>query len=123
MSKRTYKEQLIKLGLNEVDGAYDVAAAVERCHEAFTLLSDDQRFIMQDMWGTKFITELERFGRYTDKQSHLVQPPAILFRELTDKEEQDFRHHARSNYVIDSPIDEVWHPHYQDECKRMNAEV
>ena len=72
MSKRTYKEQLVELGLNEIDGAYDIAAAVERCHEAFTLLSDNQRFIMQGMWGTKFITELERFGRYTDKQSHLT---------------------------------------------------
>tara|TARA_R110002167_G_scaffold144003_1_gene333904 strand:- start:47 stop:418 length:372 start_codon:yes stop_codon:yes gene_type:complete len=123
MSKRTYKEQLIKLGLNEVDGAYDISYAVEKCHEAFTLLSDEQRLIIQDMWGSKFIAELERFGRYTDKQSNLVQAPAILFRELTDKEEQDFRYHARSNYVIDSPIDEVWHPHYQDECKRMNAEV
>jgi len=122
MSKRTYQEQLVEIGLNGNDGAYDIAAAVERCHSAFTLLCDEHRLIIQDMWGTKFVTELERFGRYTDKQSHLVQPPAILFRELTDKEEQDFRHHARSNYVIDSPIDEVWHPHYRDECERMNAD-
>jgi len=46
----------------------------------------------------------------------------IIFRELNDKEEQDFRRHARSNYVIDSPIDEVWHPHYRNECERMNAD-
>ena len=88
MSKRTYKEQLVELGLNEVDGAYDIASAVERCHEAFTLLSDDQRFIMQDMWGTKFIQELERFGRYTDKQSHLTiwksLPNSSLERHLHD---------------------------------------
>ena len=73
MSKRTYKEQLIKLGLNEVDGAYDISYAVEKCHEAFTLLSDDQRIIIQDIWGAIFITELERFGRYTSKQSHLAR--------------------------------------------------
>tara|TARA_R100000935_G_scaffold19567_1_gene37569 strand:- start:1473 stop:1751 length:279 start_codon:yes stop_codon:yes gene_type:complete len=72
MSKRTYKEQLIKLGLNEVDGAYDISYAVEKCHEAFTLLSDHQRFIIEGIWGTKFIKELERFGRYTDKQSNLT---------------------------------------------------
>ena len=78
MSKRTYKEQLIKLGLNEVDGAYDISYAVEKCHEAFTLLSNEQRLIIQDMWGSKFIAELERFGRYTDKQSNLVQESTLF---------------------------------------------
>ena len=73
MSKRTYQEQLVEIGLNGNDGAYDIAAAVERCHEAFTLLCDEHRLIIQNIWGTKFVTELERFGRYTDKQSHLVQ--------------------------------------------------
>jgi len=77
MSKRTYQEQLVESGLNKVDGAYDIASATERCHEAFTLLSDDQRLIMQGMWGTKFIQELERFGRYTDKQACLLKRHAI----------------------------------------------
>jgi|TARA_R110002110_G_C13367339_1_gene709992 hypothetical protein len=121
MSKRTYQENLEDKGLSKTDGSYDVATAVERAHEAFTLLSDEHRVIIQDMWGIKFVTQLERFGRYTDKQSNLVQAPAIMFRDLTNKEEQEFRDHAREKYVVGSPIDEVWHPHYQDECKRMNA--
>jgi len=82
MSKRTYKEQLVELGLNEVDGAYDIAAAVERAHEAFTLLSDDQRIIIQNMWGAIFITELERFGRYTDKQACLYVRREDLFPDV-----------------------------------------
>ena len=87
MSKRTYQEQLIEIGLNGdigSNGAYDVASSIERCHEAFTLLCDEHRLIIQNIWGTKFVAELERFGRYTDKQSNLVQPPAIRnFRDLT----------------------------------------
>tara|TARA_R110002051_G_scaffold42180_1_gene86890 strand:+ start:1036 stop:1392 length:357 start_codon:yes stop_codon:yes gene_type:complete len=90
MSKRTYQENLEDKGLSKTDGSYDVATAVERAHEAFTLLSDEHRVIIQDMWGIKFVTQLERFGRYTDKQSNLVQAPAIMFRDLTNKEEQEF---------------------------------
>tara|TARA_R100001244_G_scaffold33964_1_gene31542 strand:+ start:454 stop:738 length:285 start_codon:yes stop_codon:yes gene_type:complete len=73
MSKRTYKENLEDKGLSKTDGSYDIAYAVEKCHEAFTLLSDEHRLIIQDMWGVKFVAELERFGRYANKQSSLVQ--------------------------------------------------
>ena len=77
MSKRTYQEDLESKGLSKNDGSYDVTAAVERCHEAFTMLSDAQRLKIQNVWGSKFIAELERFGRYTERQSNLVQvPPA-----------------------------------------------
>tara|TARA_R100001244_G_scaffold132001_2_gene106551 strand:+ start:546 stop:851 length:306 start_codon:yes stop_codon:yes gene_type:complete len=72
MSKRTYKENLETRGLSKDDGSYDIANAVERCHEAFTLLSDEHRLTIQNMWGVQFILELERYGKYTDKQSHLV---------------------------------------------------
>lgn len=123
MSKRTYQEDLESKGLSKNDGSYDVTAAVERCHEAFTMLSDAQRLKIQNVWGSKFIAELERFGRYTERQSNLVQEPAIMFRDLSDGEEKRFRQHARDGYVIGSPIDSLWHPHYQDECERMNAEV
>ena len=75
MSKRTYQEDLESKGLSKNDGSYDVTAAVERCHEAFTMLNDWQRAKIQNLWGVKFIAELERFGRYTDRQSDLVQAP------------------------------------------------
>ena len=123
MSKRTYQEDLESKGLSKNDGSYDVTHAVEQCHKAFTMLSDAQRLKIQNVWGIKFIAELERFGRYTERQSNLVQEPAIMFRDLSDGEERAFRKHAREDCVIGSPIDSLWHPHYQDECERMNAEV
>jgi len=78
MSKRTYKEDLESKGLSKDDGAYDVMYAVEQCHKAFTMLNDWQRAKIQNVWGVKFIAELERFGRYTERQSKLVQEPAIM---------------------------------------------
>ncbi len=75
MSRRTYEEDLVTKGLSKNDGAYDVMHAVEQCHKAFTMLSDAQRLKIQRIWGSKFIAELERFGRYTDRQSDLVQAP------------------------------------------------
>tara|TARA_R110001583_G_scaffold20436_4_gene78788 strand:- start:471 stop:815 length:345 start_codon:yes stop_codon:yes gene_type:complete len=78
MSKRTYKEDLELKGLSKDDGSYDVTYAIEQCHKAFTMLSDGQRLKVQNIWGVKFITELERFGRYTESQSKLVQEPSIM---------------------------------------------
>tara|TARA_R110001632_G_scaffold108746_1_gene218701 strand:- start:322 stop:666 length:345 start_codon:yes stop_codon:yes gene_type:complete len=78
MSKRTYKEDLESKGLSKDDGSYDVTYAIEQCHKAFTMLSDGQRLKVQNIWGVKFITELERFGRYTESQSKLVQEPSIM---------------------------------------------
>jgi len=45
-----------------------------------------------------------------------------LFRELNEKEEQEFRKWARDNYRIYDPIPGIWHPVIQQECTLMNAE-
>ena len=46
-----------------------------------------------------------------------------LFRSLTADEVNEFRTHARENYVVGNEINEVWHPAYQFECMQMNAEA
>jgi hypothetical protein len=46
-----------------------------------------------------------------------------LFRTLTEEEVAEFRAHARENYVVGSEINETWHPVYQQECIKMNAEA
>lgn len=42
------------------------------------------------------------------------------FRELSPKEEREFRQWARNNYLRHTPIKGVWHPVIQDECVRIN---
>ena len=46
----------------------------------------------------------------------------ILFKSLTDEEEEDFRRWARHNYTKNGPISGVWHPVVQDECVKINKE-
>lgn len=46
-----------------------------------------------------------------------------LFRTLTDLEDREFRNWARRNYAPLEPINEVWHPSVQDECRKMNHEL
>lgn len=45
-----------------------------------------------------------------------------MFRELSLEEEQEFRTHARENYVVGSPIYEINHPVWKDEARKMNEE-
>lgn len=45
------------------------------------------------------------------------------FRQLDATEEQEFRAWARANYKPLSPINGVWHPSIQDECRKMNESV
>jgi hypothetical protein len=45
-----------------------------------------------------------------------------LWRELSPKEEQEFRDSARKNYKPLTAISGVWHPVYQDECVKINKE-
>ena len=45
-----------------------------------------------------------------------------LFRNLTTKEEEEFRRWARDNYEPFSEIKGVWHPVVQDECVKINQE-
>ena len=43
-----------------------------------------------------------------------------LFRDLTAEEEADFRQWARDNYSANEPINDLWHPVVQDECRKIN---
>lgn len=45
-----------------------------------------------------------------------------LYRTLNKKEEKEFRQWARDNYKPGEPINEMWHPVVEDECKKMNLE-
>ena len=48
---------------------------------------------------------------------------SLLFRELDEKEEQEFRQWARENFKPGHmTINEVWHPVVRDECQKMNDE-
>jgi hypothetical protein len=46
-----------------------------------------------------------------------------LFRTLDPAEEAKFRQWARENYTPFSPIDGIWHPLIQDECRTINTEA
>ena len=46
-----------------------------------------------------------------------------MFRDLTAEEEKEFRQWARENYVALQPIQGIWHPVVQDECRKINLEV
>lgn len=43
-----------------------------------------------------------------------------LFRDLSPDEELAFRQWARANYQPFAPIQGVWHPVVQDECRLIN---
>ena len=46
-----------------------------------------------------------------------------MFRSLTALEVDEFRQHARENYLPGSKINEVWHPVYRYECLKMADEA
>ena len=46
-----------------------------------------------------------------------------IFRDLSQQEEQEFRQWARNNYKTLEPIEGIWHPVIQDECRKMNETV
>ena len=44
-----------------------------------------------------------------------------LFRELTAKEEKEFRQWAHDMYTPGDSVNEVWHPILRDEIAKINA--
>jgi hypothetical protein len=46
-----------------------------------------------------------------------------LFKTLSPAEEAEYRAAARAKYTPFDPINGVFHPIYQDECVKMNAEL
>jgi hypothetical protein len=47
---------------------------------------------------------------------------AMAFRKLSEDDAAKFRKAARETYEPFSSIDGLWHPLYQAECVRINAE-
>jgi hypothetical protein len=46
----------------------------------------------------------------------------MMFRELTEQEQKEFKEWARKNYAPHSKIDELWHPVIKHECLKINVE-
>jgi len=57
------------------------------------------------------------------KQKYGYEQKCPLFRSLTEEEVEEFKQHARDYYNLGTPIDELWHPVYREECQRMNEEA
>jgi hypothetical protein len=45
-----------------------------------------------------------------------------LFKSLTAEEVNDFREHARENFIPELLVNPVWHPVYRHECDKISAE-
>ena len=58
-------------------------------------------------------------GNYVGVEE-IVMP---LFMELDPNTEQQFRDSARSAYVVGTEIEDLYHPVWKDEARRMNAEA
>ena len=46
-----------------------------------------------------------------------------LFKELDEKEKQEYRDWARGNYKPYTDIKGIWHPVIQAECMKINQET
>lgn len=57
--------------------------------------------------------------------NRLETEPAIvpLFEDLSTEDEASFRKHARENYVVGEQINELYHPVWKDEARKMNEEA
>ena len=56
---------------------------------------------------------MSRFGSQFD---------GLLFRQLSDAEDAEFRAWARANWKPGDAVNELWHPVVRDECKRIEEE-
>jgi len=70
-----YRITLEKKGLDS-DHTYKAASRLGDMHELFSQLSDDNRWVLQQLWGEQFIRALEQYGNDTGKQSSLVIDPS-----------------------------------------------
>lgn len=51
----------------------------------------------------------------------MYKSKSIMFRDLDDNEEKEFRQWVRDNYKKNDPIPEIWHPVCVDECQIINS--
>ena len=65
-----YREMLERKGLDS-DHTYLVDSRIDNLHELFSHVSDEDRIVLQGLWGEQMIRELEQYGRCTRKQSSL----------------------------------------------------
>ena len=65
-----YRMTLEEKGLDS-DHSYKAGSRLGDMHELFSQLSDEDRIVLQQLWGEQFIRELERYGRCTRKQASL----------------------------------------------------
>lgn len=59
-------------------------------------------------------------NKYLSEAEELVLP---LFQELDAEAEASFRQNAREKYHVGDEISSLFHPVWQDEARRMNAEA
>ena len=84
-----YRITLEKKGLDS-DHTYKAASRLGDMHELFSQLSDDNRWVLQQLWGVKFIRELEQYGHATGKQSTLIIDPSDYAEVSYSHEEEAF---------------------------------
>lgn len=46
----------------------------------------------------------------------------MIFKDLTDEQEKEFREWARNKYVPLHPINLMWHPVVRNECMKINED-
>jgi|TARA_B110000858_G_scaffold196429_1_gene255221 hypothetical protein len=84
-----YRVHLEASGLDS-DHTYKAASRLGDMHELFSQLSDDNRWVLQQLWGEKFIRQLERYGKETGKQSTLIIDPSYYAEVSYSHEEEAF---------------------------------
>lgn len=78
----------------------------------------------EEMEGQKYVRFPKQVNSFlTGNYAETEEAVLPLFRELSYVEEQSFRLHARENYVVGTPINEGFHPIWQDEARKMNSEA
>jgi len=73
--------------------------------------------------GQKYITFGAEVNTFLTGQVQEEPIDMPLFRELDPEEEAAFRKHAREHYVLGDPIEEIYHPIWCDEARKMNEEA
>jgi len=74
-----YRITLEKKGLDS-DHTYKAASRLGDMHELFSQLSDDNRWVLQQLWGEQFVRAMEEYGDDTGKQgtdSLIIDPSNV----------------------------------------------
>lgn len=78
----------------------------------------------QEMEGQQYLWFSAQVNSMLTGDYLKTEPVVVpLFRELSPEEEKKFRDSARENHVPGDPINEVLHPIWKDEARKIDAEV